>query len=151
MSICYFNIQNRSTKLGVGGLAGFRRAIAVNPTSDLREFFSGSFEALLDHKPLRWQIRLFDRLVAGVIPRVCNLPTGLGKTSVIPIWLVALAAQARVGRVTLPRRLVYIVNRRTVVDQATSVVEQLRRRLFSPSQPEWLRHEAVLNTMAKTL
>jgi CRISPR-associated endonuclease/helicase Cas3 len=38
----------------------------------------------------------------------------LGKTSIIPLWLIALATGA-----ALPRRLVYIVNRRTVVDQAT--------------------------------
>jgi CRISPR-associated endonuclease/helicase Cas3 len=45
---------------------------------------------------------------------------------VIPIWVIAVATQARAGEITLPRRLVYIVNRRTVVDQATSVVETIR-------------------------
>lgn len=49
------------------------------------------------------------------------MPTGLGKTSVMAIWLVARAIGAPV-----PRRLVYIVDRRAVVDQATVVAEQLR-------------------------
>ena len=34
----------------------------------------------------------------------------------------------------LPRRLVYIVNRRTVVDQATEVVLRLRERLLHPPE-----------------
>ena len=40
------------------------------------------------------------------------------------IWLLARAAGA-----PLPRRLVYVVDRRTVVDQATWFAEQLRKRL----------------------
>lgn len=60
----------------------------------------------------------------GRVPPSCSLPTGLGKTSVIAIWLIALAHGAK-----LPRRLVYVVNRRTVVDQTTDEVERLRRNL----------------------
>src|SRR5262249_12042779 len=58
------------------------------------------------------------------IPASCNLPTGLGKTSVIAVWLIALANGAAV-----PRRLVYVVNRRTVVDQTTIEVEKYRDNL----------------------
>ncbi|MBK9120448.1 MAG: type I-U CRISPR-associated helicase/endonuclease Cas3 [Phycisphaerales bacterium] len=77
------------------------------------------FHALFSvHTPFRWQCRLFDELAAGRIPLTVTLPTGLGKTSIIPIWLIALAHSADNG-LRLPRRLVYIVNRRTVVDQAT--------------------------------
>jgi hypothetical protein len=49
------------------------------------------------------------------------MPTGLGKTSVMAIWLLALAEQARRGPefVKLPRRLIWVVDRRVVVDQAT--------------------------------
>jgi CRISPR-associated endonuclease/helicase Cas3 len=123
----------------------------VSLPGDMEHFFAASFEALTGHKPLRWQLRLFERLAERAVPRVCDLPTGLGKTSVIVIWLIALAAQARAERITLPRRLVYIVNRRTVVDQATSVVEQLRLRLLCPQRPEWSRHTAVLCTLAEIL
>src|SRR5262249_51515714 len=63
-------------------------------------------------------------------------PTGLGKTSVIPIWLLALAASPP-GLV--PRRLVYVVNRRTVVDQATEAAEIVRRKLRDVPELEWLR------------
>jgi hypothetical protein len=58
--------------------------------------FDGAFHALTDHFPFGWQRRLFDRLRSGRdVPRLCYLPTGLGKTSVIPIWLIALAHQAQ--------------------------------------------------------
>ena len=81
--------------------------------------------------PLGWQRRLFEECFAlGEPPAALDIPTGLGKTSVIVIWLLALAWQAGNGGVRLPRRLAYVVNRRTVVDQATDIAGQLRRRLF---------------------
>src|SRR5207302_7368236 len=51
-------------------------------------------------------------------------PTGLGKTTIMALWLAALALGAR-----LPRRLVYIVDRRTVVDQATKEADLLAEQL----------------------
>ena len=87
--------------------------------------FSTQFQALMGFPPLRWQTRLFTQFAAGNIPSACSLPTGLGKTSVIAIWLIALCQ----GRSRLPRRLVYLVNRRTIVDQATREAEKLRDRI----------------------
>lgn len=77
--------------------------------------------------PFPWQRALYERFMspaADNIPASCNLPTGLGKTSVIAVWLIALANGARV-----PRRLVYVVNRRTVVDQTTDEVMKYRANL----------------------
>lgn len=92
--------------------------------------FRDAFKALTSYDALRWQERLYGELVRGHVPAVCDIPTGLGKTSVIPVWLIALAVQADGRRSPeLPRRLIYIVNRRTVVDQATDVVEGIRQRL----------------------
>jgi CRISPR-associated endonuclease/helicase Cas3 len=54
----------------------------------------------------------------------------LGKTSVIALWLIALANNPTV----VPRRLVYVVNRRTVVDQSTEEAKKLRDNL--PKVPE---------------
>ncbi len=59
-----------------------------------------------------------------MLPPAVDIPTGLGKTAVMAIWLLARAAGA-----ALPRRLVYVVDRRAVVDQATEFAEQLRKRL----------------------
>jgi CRISPR-associated helicase Cas3 len=55
----------------------------------------------------------------GDIPTSCSVPTGLGKAAVIAIWLIALAHRAP----CISRRLVFVVNRRTVVDQTTDQAE----------------------------
>lgn len=89
--------------------------------------FRTLFMQLTSYPPFPWQRMLYERFVAGGFPASCDLPTGLGKTSVIPIWLLALAeAPDRV-----PRRLVYVVNRRTVVDQASDEAVNLRKNLES--------------------
>lgn len=77
----------------------------------------------LGKSPFPWQERLLWVLLDGQMPRALDLPTGLGKTSVMAIWLVARAC----GASGLPRRLVYVVDRRAVVDQATEEAESLRR------------------------
>ncbi len=87
--------------------------------------FDSTFEALTGNKPLPWQAALYHRFANGDVPRSCNIPTGLGKTSVVAVWLIALAKHPD----TMPRRLVYVVNRRTVVDQTTDEVEKYRRNL----------------------
>ena len=94
------------------------------------------FEHLTGYAPFGWQVRLYERLLAGDIPSECDIPTGLGKTSVLAVWLLALAAQAARpdATLTLPRRLVYIVDRRAVVDQATAEAEQLLKKLRTPSE-----------------
>ena len=91
--------------------------------------FQGNFNVLTGHAPMRWQARLYDRLAAGEdLPRALDLPTGLGKTSVMAIWYLALQAGAR-----LPRRLVYVVDRRAVVDQATEVAEKIKEKSGDPA------------------
>jgi len=91
--------------------------------------FGARFEALTGTLPFPWQERLFGLFVGSQFP-TCDIPTGLGKTSVIAIWLLALAARAEADSLDgFPRRLVYVVNRRTVVDQATREVERLRSAL----------------------
>jgi CRISPR-associated endonuclease/helicase Cas3 len=94
------------------------------------ESFRAWFADLTGNCPFPWQETLFHEFVEGNFRPTCDLPTGLGKTSIIAIWLLALARRAQVGAVSgFPRRLVYIVNRRTVVDQATREAEKLRRAL----------------------
>jgi CRISPR-associated endonuclease/helicase Cas3 len=86
--------------------------------------FEADFRALSGFTPYGWQRRLYEALVAGEWYAALDLPTGLGKTSIIPIWLLARAAGA-----PLPRRLIYVVDRRAVVDQATAVAEEIASRL----------------------
>jgi len=57
--------------------------------------FKTAFQALTGNPPFPPQSRLYDRFVADGtdnIPACCNIPTGLGKTSVVAVWLIALAA-----------------------------------------------------------
>ena len=81
-----------------------------------------------DHKegfaPYPWQIKLFERMVDSDLPDALDIPTGLGKTSVMLVWLLA-----RLEKPSLPRRLVYVVDRRAVVDQATDEATRLSQRL----------------------
>lgn len=70
--------------------------------------------------PFPWQLDLLQRFRQGRAVSSLDIPTGLGKTAVMAVWLVARALGA-----SLPRRLVYVVDRRAVVDQATAVAESL--------------------------
>lgn len=95
-----------------------------------RQALDAKFAALTGNKPFPWQRRLYKRFIGaesgGVpdVPRSCCLPTGLGKTSVIAVWMLALADGA-----SLPRRMAYVVNRRTVVDQTTNEVLKYREAI----------------------
>lgn len=87
--------------------------------------FTKVFQALTGTSPFPWQKLLYENFIQGEIPLAADLPTGLGKTSIVAIWLIALITHPD----KMPRRLVYVVNRRTVVDQTTAEVERLRKRL----------------------
>ena len=93
----------------------------VSPTFD----FEDAFAALTGHHPFPWQRRLFgEHFLRGTLPPAVDIPTGLGKTAVMAVWLLARAAGA-----ALPRRLVYVVDRRAVVDQGTAFAGDLREAL----------------------
>lgn len=99
--------------------------------------FGVCFQNLTGNPPFPWQRALYDEYVAGRFPDACDIPTGLGKSSVVAVWLLALVGHAVAGGAgSFPRRLVYVVNRRTVVDQATREVERLRQALTSPAMHE---------------
>lgn len=91
----------------------------------MNDSFRKDFEELMGFPPFEWQRCLFhDYFAKDNIPSALDIPTGLGKTSVMAIWYLALKAGAAV-----PRRLVYVVDRRVVVDQATTVANKLREKL----------------------
>src|SRR4051812_22618499 len=87
--------------------------------------FTKIFQTLMGASPFPWQRSLYESFIRGEVPSAADLPTGLGKTSVVAIWLIALITHPD----KMPRRLVYVVNRRTVVDQTTTEVVRLRERL----------------------
>jgi CRISPR-associated helicase Cas3 len=100
--------------------------------------FRDAFNELTGNRPFPWQEDLYMRwLSQGKFPSSCNLPTGLGKTSVVAIWLIALANHPE----KMPRRLVYVVNRRTVVDQTTEEVLNYRRRIAELNDKDLLQRQ----------
>jgi CRISPR-associated endonuclease/helicase Cas3 len=105
--------------------------------------FEATFKALTGSAPFPWQRALYDRFIAGDVPASCAIPTGLGKTSVIAIWLLARADGA-----PLPRRLVYVVNRRTVVDQTTEEIHRVRERCAAAGLPDDLAISTLRGQMA---
>src|SRR5579884_4562171 len=95
---------------------------AASRSGDVVSLFMRQFELLTGKPPMRWQQRLFHEYFRKAnLPPALDLPTGLGKTMVMAIWLIARSIEDN-----LPRRLIYVVDRRTVVDQATELALQLR-------------------------
>lgn len=80
--------------------------------------FPEFFKAVRGQEPFPWQADLAAMLVDGRLPDVIDVPTGLGKTSVIDCWVYALAASAARQSRAFPLRLFFVVDRRLVVDGA---------------------------------
>jgi CRISPR-associated endonuclease/helicase Cas3 len=84
--------------------------------SDYREFFKRATGS----EPYRYQMELGKRS----LPDVLEVPTGAGKTqAILTSWLYQRGAGAA------PRRLIYALPMRTLVEQTAQVAVQLRDRL----------------------
>ncbi|MFF3665445.1 type I-G CRISPR-associated helicase/endonuclease Cas3g [Microtetraspora malaysiensis] len=82
--------------------------------------------------PFPWQQRLVERLLAeGRWPDVVDIPTGLGKTTMIDVAAFVAAARPDCAR----RRLFFVVDRRLVVDEAYEHATALAAALASPKGP----------------
>lgn len=101
------------------------------------EKFVRRFRMLCDKEPFPWQIKAFEDLMRGpeYWPKVITAPTGAGKTNFMAAWLLALVAEGEAGRgVQIPRRLIWVVNRRVVVDQATTLAAAFAARCKAESE-----------------
>lgn len=76
-----------------------------------------------------WQKRLCDVVMRGEWPHTLSLPTASGKTSCIDIALYALAA----GAPHAPRRILFVVDRRVIVDEAFHHADDIAQRLRDAS------------------
>ena len=104
-----------------------RRSGVENPEGPVATAKTGSlpevpsiphFHAITGQNPYPWQRRLYRRFLKGEVPEAVDIPTGLGKTT-----SVLLALLARLVNPDLPRRVVHIVDRRALVDQAAETVQ----------------------------
>lgn len=88
--------------------------------------FIGFFRGVHGFDPYPWQVRLTRQVMdTGTWPDSVELPTGSGKTALLDIAVFALAARPDVT----PRRVVLVINRRTVVDQAYEHVAKIQAAL----------------------
>ena len=76
------------------------------------------------HDPYPWQRRLYGAFVAGRVPAAVDIPTGLGKTLSVLLFLLA-----RLRNPALPSRVAYIVDRRAIVDQTAAAVRAWIERM----------------------
>ncbi|MGC8884775.1 MAG: type I-G CRISPR-associated helicase/endonuclease Cas3g [Bryobacteraceae bacterium] len=88
------------------------------------------FQALNQTAPFPWQARLFKMLCPeqwdeGRWPRSIGLPTASGKTSLVDLAVLALACGSKCAR----RRVVFVVDRRIVVDEAARRAERIAATL----------------------
>ena len=90
------------------------------------EDFGAFFSAVHGQVPFPWQERLTRQVLSdGKWPEVIDLPTGTGKTSVLDTAVFALAARPD----QFPRRVVFVIDRRIVVDQVYERAERIQKRL----------------------
>lgn len=91
------------------GHTGRHTATAGLSLGDFVEFFKDVHK----YEPFPWQRRLMKRVLDRGWPSVIDLPTGAGKTAVLDIAVFAIAARPD----KFPRRVVFVIDRRIVVDQ----------------------------------
>ncbi|MEV4888770.1 type I-U CRISPR-associated helicase/endonuclease Cas3 [Nonomuraea sp. NPDC055795] len=78
-------------------------------------------------EPFPWQQSLLERVLTHGWPDLIDVPTGLGKTSVIDVALFAAALGAPPAR----RRVFFVVDRRLIVDEAYRHACRIRDALTS--------------------
>ena len=94
--------------------------------------FPSFFREVHDQEPFPWQKRLTSQVLnSGAWPKVIDLPTGTGKTAVLDTAVFALAAQPT----NSPRRIVFVIDRRIVVDQVCKRAQQIRDRVKAGGTP----------------
>ncbi len=88
--------------------------------------FPAFFRDIHDHDPFPWQQRLTAQVLdSGEWPKVIDLPTGAGKTAALDTAVFAMAARPGVS----PRRIVFVIDRRIVVDQVYERAQRIRERI----------------------
>ena len=94
--------------------------------------FPSFFRDIHDQSPFPWQQRLTREVLhTGTWPKVIDLPTGSGKTAVLDTAVFALAARPTHS----PRRIVFVIDRRIVVDQVCERAQRIRDRVKAGKTP----------------
>lgn len=107
--------------------------------------FAEFYRAVHGNDPFAWQQALAERVLHGDgWPEGIDVPTGLGKTSVIDVAVFALAAQAGDGPLrTAPTRTFVVVDRRVIVDQSYEHAREIAHALHHASEGTVLHRVAT--------
>lgn len=105
-----------------------------------QQFFERGYRALREQPPMKWMTRLFLKIAGGWHPKLVDLPTGAGKTDVAVIWVLLLGwyGSRRATALPVPRRLVWVVNRRVLVQQVFRLADRLQEKLASDHEDKSL-------------
>lgn len=82
------------------------------------------------NRPFPWQSALAQRVAATDYPDAVTAPTSSGKTGIIAVWL-----WARLHGYDVPCRLVYVIDRRMVVDGVTRYAHKLSGTIAASERP----------------
>ena len=94
--------------------------------------FDTFFRDIYGYDPFPWQQRLTEQVLAsGAWPEVIDLPTGSGKTAVLDTAVFAMASSPDIS----PRRVVFVIDRRIVVDQVYERAKLIREGIESGATP----------------
>ena len=94
--------------------------------------FATFFRDIYGYDPFPWQQRLTEQVLeSGSWPEVIDLPTGSGKTAALDTAVFAMASRPDIS----PRRVVFVIDRRIVVDQVYERAERIRERIESGATP----------------
>lgn len=107
--------------------------------------FGAFFEAIHGAEPFPWQKGLAERVCDAGWPAALNVPTGAGKTAAmdVAVFHLAIEADRQAGR-SAPVRILFVVDRRLVVDDAFRRARRIADALREP------QHE-ILSRVAKRL
>ena len=106
--------------------------------------FPAYFRGVHGYDPFPWQQRLTDQVLSAGWPATIDLPTGTGKTAVLDTAVFALAC----GPADAPRRVVFVIDRRIVVDQVYERARQIRDAISSGGTEVLRRVRERINELA---
>ena len=108
---------------GVAEKASIERPVTGELTS---RDFATFFRDIHGYEPFPWQQRLTEHVLnRRSWPKVIDLPTGTGKTAILDTAVFAMAVQSE----TSPRRVVFVIDRRIVVDQVYERAQRIQERV----------------------
>ena len=107
--------------------------------------FTAFFRDVHGCEPFPWQQRLTRQVLdRRAWPKVIDLPTGTGKTAVLDTAVFAMAVQPE----ATPRRVVFVIDRRLVVDQVYERARHIRERIEVADTPVLEYVRARLRTLS---